>query len=191
MSGAWGTLLEGFFGALLGGLVSVFVAWWIVGATKRADGDVARQMTALAAAEEVQRVLQDLVSALPVFMGSGDLEKLEHAIRRWEDVASIKLPALSSTFAGENTTEALYVVRDWFSDIKHRNRERPIRDRHGDLLWSPTEISDLCHPLSDWLFLVMGNVIRFRSSERLVVLPPRPGFGSPRWDKARSTADGT
>ena len=56
-------LFDGFLGALLGGLVSVFVAFWIVRRTKSADIEVARVQAGLIAAEQVQQQLLTLMEA--------------------------------------------------------------------------------------------------------------------------------
>ena len=103
-------------GALLGGLVSVFVAFWIVRATKSADIDVAREQAALAAAEQIQEQVLILIDAALRKTSTAEVRELEKVISNWEQVAHDESARTRKDAARRPDEPSLFTVRDWFSD---------------------------------------------------------------------------
>ena len=156
----------------------MFVAFWLVPATKAADSDLAREQAALAAAEQLQESLQDLIDAFLWGSRAGDTEKLDRAIREWERLAALKIPALRRTPLGDPMTVTLWVVRDWFTWYK-QERVGTTRDPHGNPPWGVEDFDRVWPPLSIWLTAVLAHLVTWREGKPLPSLPPKPRFGSP------------
>lgn len=191
MQQGWASsLFDGFIGAVLGGLVSVFVAFWLVRATKAADRDLAREQAALVAAEQLQESLQELVETSLWASRNGEVENLDTSIRQWERIAALKVPALERTPIGNSMTTTLWVVRDWFTWYKSEIGKAPV-DVYGNAVWRIEDFDRVWPPLKTWLTAVLANVVEWRQGvESLGALPPRPHFGSKIYDKQRTERSG-